>query len=129
MLLKDRFRVQVHTASGRERLEMLATFVETLPPERLTLTRWFGLGKGCAVGWAATDPWFRAQGLRLGHIDDLARCRPEFEQRSDWAAVASFFALSTAEAQRLFAAGNGPKPDPAGLALRIRAFIAERHAA
>src|SRR5262245_58491680 len=130
MLLKNRSQVEPHVATGRERLEMLAALVETLPPERLSLARWFGFGKGCAVGWAATDPWFRAQGLRLGHSDDLAHCRPEFEHRSDWAAVASFFAITHGEAQRLFTvAGGVSKPEPSVLARRIRDFIAEIHAA
>ena len=102
MLLRSRLGVDAHVATGQERLAMLADFVETLPAERLSLTRWFGFGKGCAVAWAATDPWFRAQGLRLEDCESLAGCRPEYRQRSDWAAVASFFEISQQEAQMLF---------------------------
>ena len=129
MLLRSPSSVAMHAASGRERLEMLAAFVETLPAERLTLTRWFGFGKGCAVAWAANDPWFRAQGLRLEDSEDVARCRPQFRQRSDWDAVAGFFEISTADAQRLLGGASGLRPDPAELAGRIRAFLAERAAA
>jgi hypothetical protein len=129
MLLTSRLRVKTHVATGRERLNMLAEFVETLPPERLSLTRWFGFGKGCAVAWAATDPWFRAQGLRLEDSDSLAECRPEFKDRTDWAAVATFFEITIQEAQQLFGGARGLSPAPAALATRIRAFLAERTAA
>ena len=129
MLLTSRMRVDSHVATGRERLYMLADFVETLPPERLSLIRWFGFGKGCAVAWAATEPWFRAQGLRLEDSDNLAECRPEFKDRTDWAAVASFFEITTQEAQHLLGGARGLSPAPAVLAGRIRAFLAERAAA
>ena len=129
MLLRSRSQADVHVASGRERLAMLAEFVQTLPEERLSLTRWFGFGKGCAVAWATTDPWFRAQGLRLEAADSVAGCRPEYRQRTDWAAVATFFEISEADAQRLLGGAAGLKPDPAALAARIRGFLAERAAA
>lgn len=129
MLLRSRFSVGSHVATGRERLSMLAKFVESLPPERLSLTRWFGFGKGCAVAWATTDPWFRAQGLRLEGAESLAGCRPEYRQRTDWAAVASFFEITAQEAQLLFGGASGLTPDPAAMAGRIRCFLAERAAA
>jgi hypothetical protein len=129
MRLRSRLGVDAHVATGRERLAMLADFVETLPAERLSLTRWFGFGKGCAVAWAATDPWFRAQGLRLEDCESLADCRPEYRQRSDWPAVASFFEISQQEAQMLFGGASGLRPDPAALAHRIRGFLAHRAAA
>jgi hypothetical protein len=129
MLLRSRSRVDAHVATGRERLSMLANFVETLPPERLSLTRWFGFGKGCAVAWAATDPWFRAQGLRLQEPDSIADCRPQYRERTDWAAVASFFEITQPEAQSLFGGGSGLRPDPSALAGRIRCFLDERAAA
>lgn len=129
MLLTSRMRFATHVATGRERLHMLADFVESLPPERLCLTRWFGFGKGCAVAWAATDPWFRAQGLRLEEPESLTGCRPEFGQRTDWAAVASFFEIPPQDAQMLFGGSRGLTPEPTVLAQRIRAFLTERAAA
>ena len=129
MLLRSRSRVDAHVATGRERLSALADFVESLPAERLSLTRWFGFGKGCAVAWAATDPWFRAQGLRLQEADSLAECRPEYRERTDWAAVASFFDISQRDAQMLFGGGAGLRPDPCALAGRIRSFLDQRAAA
>jgi len=129
MLLRSRSRMDAHVASGRERLLMMADFVETLPAERLSLTRWFGFGKGCAVAWAATDPWFRAQGLRLEEADSVSGCRPEYRRRTDWAAVASFFEITEADARTLFGGASGLRPEPAQLAGRIRAFLAERAAA
>ena len=129
MLLRSRSHVDAHVATGRERLSALADFVESLPAERLSLTRWFGFGKGCAVAWAATDPWFRAQGLRLQEPDSLAECRPEYRERTDWAAVASFFDISQRDAQMLFGGGAGLRPDPCALAGRIRSFLDQRAAA
>ena len=129
MLPTSPMRIDSHVATGRERLCMLADFVETLPPERLSLTRWFGFGKGCAIAWAATDPWFRAQGLRLEDSDSLAECRPEFKSRTDWAAVASFFEITVQEAQHLFGGARGLSPVPAVMAGQIRAFLAEHAAA
>ena len=35
-------------ASGSERLEQLAAFVEGLPAGKLTFARWYGHGRGCA---------------------------------------------------------------------------------
>ncbi len=37
-------------ATGRERLERLATFLDVLPPDRLTFSRWYGQQK--VVRWA-----------------------------------------------------------------------------
>ena len=68
-----------YEASGQERLSHLVAFLETVQPGRLTFTRWFGDGRGCAVGLAAAfDPWFQAQGLRLEQDESLKDCRPVF---------------------------------------------------
>lgn len=93
-----------YRASGRERLEALARFVEALPADRVTLRCWFSNGRGCAVGLAATDPWFQAQGLRLENVAQIARCHPVYLGRSDWDAVAAFFGLSVEQCRSLFAA-------------------------
>ena len=70
-------------ASARERLERLAQFAETIAPEILTFTKWYGHGKGCAVGLAAaTDPWFQAQGLGLRHNENLKECQPIYRDSS-----------------------------------------------
>ena len=117
-----------HAAGGRERLARLADFVEALPPGQLTFSRWYGLGRGCAVGLAAAgDPWFMAQGLRLDAKDSLKDCGPSYAGHSDWAAVAAFFEISPATARGLFdSAGYGGdmQPGPARVARKIRRHLA-----
>ena len=116
-----------HRASGRERLSMLATFLEDLPPGRLTLGCWFRNGRGCAVGLAASaEPWFQAQGLRLQDMTEPARCHPVYREFSDWNAVAAFFDLDFEQCRALFAAGayeGNLEPSPLMLAQRIRGLL------
>jgi hypothetical protein len=120
-----------YQASGIERLRRLADFVETLPREKLTFGCWFGFGKGCAVGWAAQDPWFQAQGLKLEEDARLAACRPAYAGRTDWAAVTRFFEIDMATARTLFDAfgyGREAVPAPRDMAERIRRHI-QKHVA
>ncbi len=114
--------------SGRERLTHLAAFLDGIAPEKLTLTRWYGEGIGCAVGLAAAlDPWFKAQGVRLADQGDVARCRPVYRGKTDWRAVASFFQIGVNEAAHLFGRRSYAKqaqPHPSRMAARIRAYLA-----
>ena len=116
-----------YVASGRERLLQLADFLEATSPDQLTFTRWFGDGKGCAVGLAAAyGPWFKAQGLRLEFKDSLKDCRPTYSGTTDWRAVASFFEISLAEARQLFdrdGYDRNLRPRPERIAAKIRAKL------
>ena len=116
-----------YTASGAERLEYLATFLDSVSPDRLTFSRWYGTGKGCAVGLAATqEARIQAQGLSLAHEDSLKECRPVYAGKSDWEAVTTFFGISHEEATSLFTpAGYGGdlRPHPQRVAERIRSFV------
>ena len=61
-----------HAAPGHERLLYLAQFLESVNPDHITFSRWYGGGKGCAVGLAAImDPRLQAQGLCLANEDSL----------------------------------------------------------
>lgn len=103
------------------------SFLEALPPDRITLRFWFSDGRGCAVGLAATDPWFQAQGLQLEHIDQLARCHPVYLGRTDWDAVAAFFELTIDQCRSLFAAEAyqcSLQPLPQIMADRIKRHLA-----
>ena len=115
-------------ASSRDRLARLAEFLEGLPTGMLTFTRWYGDGRGCAIGLAASyDPWFQAQGLTLVDDGTLKECRPAFEDRSEWPAVARFFGISLAAALDLFtAAGYGGKmrPPARDVAHKVRLHLA-----
>ena len=120
--------IPTYLASGRERLSHLAEFLDGLAPEKLSLTRWYGDGIGCAVGLAtALDPWFKAQGVRLADKDDVAQCRPVYQGKTDWRAVASFFQIGVNEAAHLFGRRSYAKqaqPHPSRMATRIRAYLA-----
>jgi hypothetical protein len=122
-----------YEASGRERLDELATFLEDLPADRLTFTRWYGEGKGCAVGLAAAlNPWFQAQGLRLSHDQTGKICWPVYGDRSDRAAVAYFFGLSQPELRSLLDPEGYDgllDPHPKSVARKIRAFMSKAVAA
>lgn len=123
---QEAFRTH-HQASGQERLAMLAAYLDTLPPHRLTLGFWFRNRRGCAVGLAAAmDPWFQAQGLRLKDIDRPVLCRPVYQDKSDWEAVAAFFGLGFGECRELFSAEayqGTLQPLPTSIAERIRRYL------
>jgi len=123
---QEAFRLQ-YRASGRERLAALATFLDDLPPNRLSLCFWFKNNRGCAVGLAAaTGLWFQAQGLRLVDIDRPALCRPVYQDKTDWDAVSAFFDLSYERAQELFSAAayyDVRQPAPGLIAARIRRHL------
>jgi hypothetical protein len=122
-----------YDASGRERLSELATFLEELPADRLTFTRWYGGGKGCAVGLAAAqNPWFQAQGLRLAEDPTGKICWPIYDGQGDRAAVAQFFDISQAELSALLdpeGYDGQLDPHPKTVAKKIRDFLKEAVAA
>lgn len=116
-------------ASGRDRLARLADFLENMPAGMLTFTRWYGDSRGCAIGLAVTyDPWFQAQGLTLVDGGTLKECRPVFEDRSEWRAVAQFFDIPLGAALDLFTAGGyggDMRPPAPEVAQKVRAHLAQ----
>ena len=116
-----------HRASGAERLGEMARFLDTLPRGKLTFAHWYDRGRGCAVGLAARDPWFMAQGLRLDDADSLKDCRPAFGAARDWAAVTAFFEIAPSVARTLFTRGGYQgevMPNPKLVAANIRRHLA-----
>lgn len=117
-----------YRASGHERLEQLAEFLECLSPEQLTFARWYGQGKGCAVGLAAAmHPWFQAQGLRLEQRESLKDCHPVYSRSTDWRAISAFFEISNRQAQQLFhqTGYDGElRPHPERIARKVRGILA-----
>ena len=128
MKYRSPHEIPSYKATGRERLEYFSCFLDTLAPERFTFSRWYGHGKGCAVGLAAAmDRWVQAQGLRLEHDDSLKDCGPVYEREMDWDAVAGFFELTHSEVKRLFSPigyDGELRPHPRKVAAKIRAFLA-----
>jgi hypothetical protein len=86
-----------YQASGRERLEALAAFVEGLSADWVSFANW----RSCVVGLAAKDPWFVAQGLSLEYDERVHECCPAYADRTDWMAVSKFFEISVDNARQL----------------------------
>ena len=116
-----------YRASGTERLGAMARFLERLPRDKLTFAHWYGHGRGCAVGLAARDPWFLAQGLSLEAPDSLKDCQPVFGRLRDWRAVSEFFEIGEGAARALFTRSGYDgevTPDPRRVAAKIRQHLA-----
>jgi hypothetical protein len=120
-------RIRTYRAPGEERLAELAGFLDALPDGMLTFSRWYGYGRGCAVGLAAVhSAWMKAQGLALADDASLKDCRPVYAGFSDWAAVAAFFEVDLGTARRLFsrAGYDGDlRPHPRAVAAAIRRHL------
>ncbi len=129
MEYKSPDKIPGYEATGHERLERLAAFIERLPADRLTFTRWYGQGKGCAIGLAAAmDPWFQAQGLRLEQDDSLKDCRPVYRGDADWRAVVRFFQMRPEHLPGLFdqtGYDGDVRPHPKRVADKIRSYLAQ----
>ncbi len=131
-----------------ERLLSLATFLESLPPERFNFTQWVGKGyvpgpecntTACAIGWAAHMPEFHALGLRLHSHNPAANapyypCLDGSNLSGDWdgavEAIGDIFGLDAEQVDYLFTPKGhdyDPRlPDtatPRDVAARIREFV------
>ncbi len=89
---------------NRERLEVLADFLEALDPKQIRMDFWFDeCGTvACAGGWACRIPEFQAAGLRTSYdpsrADDIYSCpTPVFsDEDGEWdgyEALGAFFGL------------------------------------
>lgn len=121
-------RIPTYRATGAERLAELAGFLDGMPMGILTFSRWYGHGRGCAVGLAAVhSAWMKAQGLELADDDSLKDCRPVYAGLSDWQAVAAFFELDLDTARGLFSRtgySGELRPHPLAVAAKIRRHLA-----
>ncbi len=91
-----------------ERLQHLITVLENVPAERFDLAEWQCGTTACAVGWAALDPVFNKQGLRLTE-GPYGNPRPEYENDVNWPAVVGFFDLGYEDTIELFADYSYPE--------------------
>jgi len=132
---------------NKERLLVLANFLDTVPTFKFDLTSWrhhpgadhyvqdsdlvdsnltdMTCGTtACAVGWACSIPEFNAQGL-------FWEDRPVYEvagvwgKHRSWGAVTGFFDLGTYDAEHLFTYDLYPfgERGPKDVAARIRTFV------
>ena len=110
-------------AGGRVRLERLAAFLDQVPRSHLSFASW----RTCAVGLAAKEPWFQAQGLGLDHDERVNECRPSYAGRTDWIAVAQFFEIGVGEVRQLLdpmGYDGDLRPHPQRVADKIRRYLA-----
>lgn len=125
-----------------ERLEQVVRVLRELPKEkRFDINTWNICGTvGCAVGWAASDPWFRRRGFVLkmrrklpanvartfGVAEGAASYFPTFKWRTEESAIATFFGLGQNESHHLFynsAYARGSKSD---VIRRLESFIKKK---
>lgn len=118
----------------RERLEQVIRVLEELPTgKKFSLRRWMTCGTiGCAVGWAAMDPWFRRRGLRLEiHApcpkDRFGRSQywPSYRGHHDFEAVSRFFGLDYLTSRELFDPRCYQDGRKRNVIARIKKFLAE----
>lgn len=78
--------------------------VEKLGREAVTMRRLLRIdcgSIGCAVGWAASNPRIREQGLELRVYDDDA-VLPYYDGQWNWSAVHRFFDIDSYTSTRIF---------------------------
>lgn len=116
MKYRDPKRFIGYRAGGRERLERLAELLEELEADDFDMTEW----RCCAVGRAALDPWFQAQGLRHDGSGEVLLDGEPLEDAHGFSAVGRFFGTSPSDAVKLFSGRSWPPR----VALRIRRLLA-----
>ena len=143
---------QVSEVVGLKRLERLAIFLRALPRKRFDYNRWVGRDwkgsqdlscgtKACALGWAATIPSFRREGLCLinnswkdyGELVGEAEVglrnmkTGRFASSFSMSSGAIFFGIDTSDAMYLFAPNiNEDEMTPKQVAKKIEKFVRVR---
>ncbi len=104
---------------NRERLQVLADFLLTVPVEKFDLATWDCGTTACAVGHACQIPEFKKAGLRL--IGGSPKCSISFDGWYGRYAAQYFFDLTFKKIEDLFFADTYPKEDRKNpLAVRTR---------
>ena len=131
----------------KERLLRLADLLDGVRPRMFNLGTWYTASEkrfgqyhdsdnpdcrtvACAIGWAASDPWFRRRGLRLV-LGQCGYTEPVFKTKRGWTACEHLFGLDPLNAVFLFMAecySAEGRTQPRTVAKRIREFVAEKAA-
>ena len=112
-----------------ERLLQVVRVLEELPEgKRFDLRFWNKCGSvACAVGWAASDPWFIRRGLKLAKeealCDGVQYYEPFYNGCYDFMAVKEFFGLASGQASNLFVVTAYKYPTRRNVIRRIKAFV------
>ncbi len=127
---------------NKDRLNKLADFLITVPPERFDMSHWLSINDfdqstlecgtaACAGGWACSIPEFRKAGLKLIKSNLVCvqayGCEwiPEYEGYFADDAMRKFFDLDKMQTDSIFMPGGYDRPPtPAEVAAKIRAVVA-----
>ena len=105
-----------------ERLLQVVRVLEELPKEKkFSLSTWLRCGtNGCAVGWAASDPWFTRRGLKMVYHDWY---EPYYKDKYNNDAVCDFFGLDQEQTFDLFYKNSYNEPTKRNHSFRISAML------
>lgn len=119
---------------NRQRLEHLIEVLDSVPRKRFSLDHWSCDTSACAVGWAAQDPKFKADGFKLARPLLDYEPHPVYQPvkggpfTEGWEAVCEFFELTHEDAEWLFSIDcydDFVAVKPRDVAKRIRALLEE----
>ena len=124
----------------KDRLLQVVRVLEDLPKEKkFSIGIWNKCGTvACAVGWAASDPWFNRRGLKIipfTEEDDLLhnsqglQKKPVYKNLEEWEAIEVFFNLTDDEAGFLFAEYAYRDSRKRNVIKRIKKFVKDGHIA
>ena len=130
---------------NKERLLKLADFLETVPPKRFEMDRFFGwVGKaiwetntfddlesdcgtdGCALGWATTIPEFKKAGFKAvkGQGPDSLWIEIQYGSWTGFSAAEKFFGIDKRQCTNLFGGRyDNRKTKPTTVAKQIRRLV------
>lgn len=134
-----------------EALLRVADILDTVKPERFNLSQWvedraepqglfiralrkIGLidpvcgTSACAIGYAASNKWFRGRGFRLMSTDGRG-FYPFYKGYTGFSAVAIFFNIDHDSAWHLFHPESYQSSTPKDVADRIRRFVSDERKA
>ena len=111
----------------RERLEQVCRVLRDLPAgKKFSLESWYRCGTiGCAIGWAAADPWFTRRGLKLiSHSFFIPNEKvPFYKGVRDISAVEKFFGLAQHNVTWIFYGEGYKQGSRRNVIRRIEKFI------
>jgi len=113
--------------TGRERLRVLADFLDTVPPHKFDIGLYWCRSSACALGWATKIPAFAAAGYRLD-ADDVPGLNSNGNKAFEDAAT--FFGISNRQVLTFFGTTPHNPRDITGrqVANNIRSYLAEQEA-
>ena len=109
-----------------ERLQQVVRVLESDLPGKFDIKTFKCGSAGCALGWAAQDPWFIRRGFKLQH-DNGDRYVVTYQKLGSLDSASDFFQISRLQATNLFyACGYYNEPSKNEVISRLKSFIKEQ---